>query len=273
METLTNYYKKQLAAFINAEIKKDNGEPIRVDTDAIMDNLYRLTMCSENDIKKRWLPLHLKRMVLYILFDGAALIDTQLTQYEPEKFATATTTIVVDGKVIACASKTIAFDDVDPFAGYSDAKRNVSMVEIAKGSSETHALTKAGIGMDFIGDMLERCYVDASMEQQDDDNETVSFNPDIAANAAALLQEQNDTQGSGEDPAKKPNILYAIDGPQQGTPLSECPPKYLACLLAKIKVGKLEADEEYQKALSELVLPKHEKIYNVYLTKLGENIA
>lgn len=279
METLTNYYKTQLAAFINAEIKKDqtegcNTSPIKAETEQILSNLYRLTECNDTDIKKRWLPIHLKRMVLYILFDGNAIINTELSQFEPGQFATGTSTITVGEQLIAKASKTISFADVEPFSGYADAKRNVSMIEIAKGSAETNALTKAGIGMDFIGDMRERCYIEESDSENSENN---NFNPDIMTKASDLLNEhQKEATSNSAEATKEPDILKAIDGPQKGVPLSELKPKYLAWLLAKIDLNLLDADEAYRETLTNMVLPKYKACYDANVAgfmKSHQNIA
>lgn len=271
MEILTKNYIN----FLIHEINIRSEQSLEPTVENIVENLFILTKKGNTEDSKLWLPIEIKRVLLYILYDGEALIDTAITEFVPQKYCIATTTITVKDTTISKATRRIAFDDVEPFAGLTDSKRNVIMQDLACGSSETYALTKAGIGMEFTGDLRDySCKELSAGNDQQQNNSPVEFHPELADKMNQILDET--PKSSGDNNNSSENMIIPF-GPQKGKTLKELPPetstKYIGWMLACIDTKKQTVNPEFRNMLVNIVEsdPACKKIYNLYMNQALSN--
>lgn len=215
METgtlLKDHYIRVLTDIITAK----NPELKISSIDGILDNLHLLTKKSDfadpNNVTQNWLPVEYKRMLMYILFEGKALLRSSITQFEPGKYAVASASLTsLDGSIIyASCEKRISFEDVCPFAGYTDCKRNTIMQCYALGGAESKALTYAGIGMEFCGDIKEDIYLSGT-EGSGATTSEAAFAPEIAQEMNRVMDESASTSCESHDAAPAENPAPAPD--------------------------------------------------------------
>lgn len=196
---LTDHYIKVLSDIINQKLGLPDE---KIDSlEGVLDNIHCLakivdfTDDSNNTIRQKWLPAEYKRMLLYIIFDGKAFIKSAITEYVPGQYAIASATITDGSSVFSTCEKRVVFDDVLPFVGYSDTKRNMLMQSYALGGAESKALTYAGIGMEFCGDIKEYSFIPDAATEAAPSGEG-NFDPEIAQKMNEVLEEKK--AGSSE---------------------------------------------------------------------------
>ena len=197
MNILKEHYVKILANIINSvgNVKIDNK------VEDILENLTYLTkksdFSSEDSMQQSWLPVEYKRMLLFILFDGEALLHSSIKEFVPGSYVVASATIADrTGTTYAICEKRIAFEDVEPLMGYTDNKRNMLMQCYALGGAESKALTYAGIGMEFCGDIKEFATMTTTTNTA---SQEVKFEPDIAEKMNAIMDNTANTVSVPED--------------------------------------------------------------------------
>lgn len=188
MNILKEHYVKILANIINSVGKLNISNTV----EDILENLKYLTkksdFSSDDTMQQSWLPVEYKRMLLFILFDGEALLHSTIKEYVPGKFVVASATITDKAGTLTYAycEKRMAFEDIEPLMGYSDNKRNMLMQCYALGGAESKALTYAGIGLEFCGDIKEFAVMPSSTDNPT--NEEVKFEPEIAEKMNAIME-------------------------------------------------------------------------------------
>lgn len=187
MNILKEHYVKILANIINSigNVKIENK------VEDILENLTYLTkksdFSSDDSMQQSWLPVEYKRMLLFILFDGEALLHSSIKEFIPGSFVVASATITDRTGTItyAACEKRIAFEDVEPLMGYTNNKRNMLMQCYALGGAESKVLTYAGIGMEFCGDIKE--FATMTTTPNAASQEPVKFEPEIAEKMNAIM--------------------------------------------------------------------------------------
>lgn len=257
MDFLKNHYISVIAN----QISKNKKEDISNTIEDILENLSYLADKNknlENEEECQWISLPIKRMLLYIIYDGQALIQTKIINYKENEFAEAETVITLQDHIIAYQTKRICYEDVYPFAQYTPAKRNVLMVEMVKGSCETRAIYKAGIAMEFVGDVID---VTPSTNTPSNPNPPVNIPDDVVNKMHELIN-------SEESPSSFPNDnLKVLFGQSEGVLLKDVSDEYKLYMLAYIEEGIETVPEDYLSKLKDICSPlmeQHKAKYNHY---------
>lgn len=263
---MKDHYVNVLAEIVSAKTKKE------VTTlEGILENLHCLTKHADfesfesGSLQQSWLPVEYKRMLLLLLFDGTAALKSEIVEYVANQYVVARATVSKIGNadmVYSSCEKRIAFDDVEPFAGYTDAKRNILMQCYALGGAESKALTYAGIGMEFCGDLREfSMFTDGN----ENGNETVkneqfvADNPDVIKNMEEIMDKEHTSPSPVSDPSPAPAALDPEEkrkklaekiiipiGEFAGKKLSEIdkPTKIAGWLLANYDGGRIDPNKD-----------------------------
>lgn len=263
---LVNHYKKLLANKINAKAKIK----IEAKIEDILENLSYLaekntSPDSENDESSYWIPLPIKRILLYIVFEGKAVIQTTLLNYKENEYAEAETKIVLGEELLSYHCKRICYSEVYPFAGYEPDRRNTLMVEMCKGSCETRAIYKAGIAMEFVGDIMD-IIPDSDPNKKAPDNIRIPDN--IVANLSTILEAEKDAEEPISDSDTEPKDFIIPFGKSAGKTLSEVSNDYKAYMMAFINEGVEKVSDEFKDALQKDLNPIFNLIegkYHYYL--------
>ena len=264
MNSLINHYIKVLAD----KITKEKGENIESTIEAILDNLKYLAHQSTSTPEPTyWIPLEIKRILLFILYEGKAVIETTISEMKNNQYAEAISRIIVNDMVIASCDYRVIYESIAPFAGYSPDRRNALMREQVKGSAETRALYRAGIAMEFTGDIVEMSTDDKNQSiPEETKNSEGGFNEEVANNLMNVRSESSTL----------PSFPYSLDeekitqeddvvlfGKSSGKKLSEVSLDYKAYMLAYIEAGLEIVPKEYEEKLREEVLAD-EKVQDKY---------
>lgn len=247
------------------KISEVKGEKIDESLESILQNLKYLAQRSTSTPEPYyWIPIEIKRMLLFIIYEGKAVIETTITDIREGKYAEAVSRIIVDDIVISSCEKRISYEDIDPFAGHSPDKRNILMREQAKGSAETRALYRAGIAMEFTGDIIEKLPETTNQKIPEGVSDENTQNPPIeqpydetvAERLKDILQETFSSPVSQENiPIEEQEVLF---GNSKGQKLSDMSLDYLSYMLAFIEAGLETVPKEYQSYLQEKIWTNEE---------------
>lgn len=255
-DILKNYYVNEMIGIINESNGKEIiplSATVSDKLNAILSNISLLkkseTYLAEDgqEVKKEWIPLNYKRLLFHLLNDNEVRIDTSVVKFESGKMVQASTDlfqILENGQEIKvshsegiCVSSQVGnrFNDLSP------AEIDQCMVSYAEASSERKALYRAGLFMDYEGDIY--------LPSGDEDDmpaasttENTQFNADVANKLSeAINKEKEDTV----------DLSVVVYGPMKDKPISEASPKYIAWLINQAECKKYDCAEVYMNMLLE----------------------
>ena len=252
MEEMKKRYLNYLANKINVA-----GGKAAETLESIVANLqYLAELLPNTEDKKRYIPLAIKRILLWLVTDGDYTLTYSAKDFKPGAYVIATATITYNNN-----STTVDYmytsEEVMEF-GISEARRNKLMVNLALGSALTRAITQSGIGLDIIGD-IEDDIKPTKPENQAMDatvtDKTVKLNEEKDA-LEDILNKATDS-GVPVDVVIPDKDLYkgivVTASSYKGKTLGECPPKIAGWVRALVETDKVSVSPEEFASLKEYV--------------------
>lgn len=262
MNELKSRYLNYLASKININGKARNNSSSQIHCEetleSIIEHLEYLGERMNSEDNKLYIPLPIKRILLWLLTDGNYSLNVSIKEFKPNEYVVATAIVTVNGNTTSVDYMSI-LDAVAAF-GITDAERNKQMVNSAMGSAVTRAITQSGIGLDIIGDIEDDVQTSSpenqTMEATDQtvklDKEADKLSEILSGDILPATADDNAAPAPAYDPDAYKNIVAPF-GSYKDKLLKDCPDKIAGWIQALVDTQQITVTDEQYTGLTAFV--------------------